>query len=72
MRRVNKLLKEIINVIIFIVCGFLVASFIYKKRKKSIELIENKVNKDIDKNIDIDKALEVIRLIKNLKNYSKL
>ncbi len=68
----NKLLKEIINVIIFIVCGFLVASFIYKKRKKSIELIENKVNKDIDKNIDIDKALEVIRLIKNLKNYSKL
>lgn len=72
MRRVNKLLKEIINVIIFILCGFLVASFIYKKRKKSIELIENKVNKDIDKNIDIDKALEVIRLIKNLKNYSKL
>ena len=68
----NKLLKEIINVIIFILCGFLVASFIYKKRKKSIELIENKVNKDIDKNIDIDKALEVIRLIKNLKNYSKL
>ncbi len=66
------MLKEIINVIIFIVCGFLVASFIYKKRKKSIELIENKVNKDIDKNIDIDKALEVIRLIKNLKNYSKL